>query len=153
ATPRSRSSLRGMPPRVPLPRIALPPTPAALALLAALFVLPGLAGHDLWKPQDAVTLGIVHGMAQGGDLLVPRVAGLPSMEDPPLFHWIALAVGQAFDAFLEFPAAARLASGALVLASFALLYVAARGWNREEEQWRTMAAAAVLLLLGSVGLM
>jgi len=24
------------------------------------FILPGLAGHDLWKSQDAIGLGIVH---------------------------------------------------------------------------------------------
>ncbi|HEY5899259.1 MAG TPA: hypothetical protein VIV54_16950, partial [Burkholderiales bacterium] len=58
-----------------LPRLTLPLSPWALALLAAAFVLPGLAGHDLWKTQDAIGLGIVHGMATSGDLIVPRIAG------------------------------------------------------------------------------
>ena len=58
------------------PRITLPPSRAALAVIAAVFILPGLAGHDLWKTQDAIGLGIVHGMAVSGDLIVPRSPGL-----------------------------------------------------------------------------
>jgi 4-amino-4-deoxy-L-arabinose transferase-like glycosyltransferase len=139
-----------MPPR--LPAVALPPSPAALALLAALFVLPGLAGHDLWKSHDAVNLAIVHGMAGGDELLVPRVAGLLWVYDPPLYHWVSLGFGLALSPLMEFHAAARLASGAFVLLAFWLIWLAARRWAPVEEE-RTSAAAAVLLLLGSVGLM
>lgn len=139
-----------MPPRVPA--VALPPSPAALALVAALFVLPGLAGHDLWKSHDAVNLAIVHGMAESGELLVPRVAGLLWVADPPLYHWVSLGFGKALSPLMAFHAAARLASGAFVLLAFALLWLAARRWSPPDEE-RTTAAAAVLLLLGSVGLM
>ena len=139
-----------MPPR--LPYLALPPRPAALALVAALFVLPGLASHDLWKSHDAIGLGIVHGMAASGDLLVPRVAGLLWVYDPPLFHWVALGFGRALDSLIAFHAAARLAAGAFVLLAFCLIYAAARRWAPPEDG-RACAAAAVLLLLGSVGLM
>jgi len=139
-----------MPPR--LPPLALPPHTAALALIAVLFVLPGLAGHDLWKSHDALGLGVVHAMATSGDLLVPRVAGLLWMYDPPLFHWVALGFGLAFDSLIEFHAAARLAAGFFVLLAFWMIYAAARRWAPEGEG-RTAAAAAVLLLLGSVGLM
>ncbi|HEX6298775.1 MAG TPA: glycosyltransferase family 39 protein [Burkholderiales bacterium] len=138
-----------MPPR--LPSLALPLPAAALALIAFLFVLPGI-GHDLWKSHDALGLGIVHGMATSGDLLVPRVSGLLWMYDPPLFHWVALGFGRALDSLIAFHAAARLASAAFVLLAFWLIYAAARRWAPEGEG-RTAAAAAVLLLLGSVGLM
>jgi 4-amino-4-deoxy-L-arabinose transferase-like glycosyltransferase len=138
-----------MPPR--LPSLALPLPSAALALIAVLFVLPGI-GHDLWKSHDALGLGIVHGMATSGDLLVPRVSGLLWMYDPPLYHWVALGFGRALDSLIPFHAAARLASAAFVLLAFWLIYAAARRWAPEGEG-RTAAAAAVLLLLGSVGLM
>jgi len=138
-----------MPPR--LPSLALPLPSAALALIAVLFVLPGI-GHDLWKSHDALGLGIVHGMATSGDLLVPRVSGLLWMYDPPLYHWAALGFGRALDSLIPFHAAARLASAAFVLLAFWLIYAAARRWAPEGEG-RTAAAAAVLLLLGSVGLM
>ena len=136
-----------------LPRLALPPTPATLALIALAFALPGLSGHDLWKTHDAIGLGIVHDMATSGEPLVPRIAGMPWLFDPPLYHWLAVGFGKLFHYFLEFHSAARLASGALVLAAFSLIYVAARDWSSTGEDRRLSGAAALLVLLGSVGLM
>ena len=135
-----------------LPRLSLPPSPAALALIALAFALPGLAGHDLWKTHDAIGLGIVHDMAEAGTPLVPRIAGNPWLFDPPLYHWLALGFGKALQLVLEFHSAARLASGALVLAAFFLIYLAARRWARPEDDRRVHGAAALLVLLGSIGL-
>jgi len=135
-----------------LPRLKWPLGPGALALLALAFVLPGLTGHDPWKTHDAVSLGIIHGMAASGELLVPQVAGALWMYDPPLYHWIAAAFGKLLGHFLEFHAAARLASGALVLAALYLVYRAGRDWTDDETMRRTTAAAAMLLVLGSIGL-
>ena len=136
-----------------LPRLRLPPSPAALALIAAAFILPGLTGHDLWKTHDAVGLGIVHGMATSGELLVPRVAGGLWMFDPPLYHWVATGLGRALGLILEFHAAARLASGLLVALALVFVYRAARDWEPEAEKRPSTAAAALLLVLGAVGLM
>jgi len=69
-----------------LPRLTLPPSPAFVALLAALFIVPGLAGHDLWKTQDAIGLGIVHAMAVGHDIVVPHIAGYVWLYDQFLYH-------------------------------------------------------------------
>jgi 4-amino-4-deoxy-L-arabinose transferase-like glycosyltransferase len=135
-----------------LPRLTLPPSPTALALIALAFALPGLAGHDLWKSHDAVGLGIVHDMLKSGEYLVPRAGGWIVLSDPPLYHWIALLLGKAFGWLLEFHSAARLASGVLVLSAFALIYRAGRNWIGGPEP-RITAVAAFLLLLGSVGLM
>ena len=135
-------------PRIALARPSQPFPPAALALVALAFILPGLAGHDLWKSHDAIGLGLVHEMARSGDLVVPRLAGVAWLNDPPLYHWVALAFGAALDSLMEFHAAARLASGAFLLAAFWLIYRAAGRWAD-----RTAAVAAMLLLLGSVGLM
>ena len=131
--------------------IRLPLPPIALALMALAFVVPGLAGHDLWKSHDAIGLGIVNDMAKRGELLLPRVSGLIWLNDPPLYHWVALAFGGLLQRFLEFHAAARLASGAFVLAALWFIYRAARGWIPAEDR-ATTASGALLLLLGSVGL-
>jgi 4-amino-4-deoxy-L-arabinose transferase-like glycosyltransferase len=136
-----------------LPRLSLPPSPAILAALAAAFILPGLVNHDLWKSQDAIGLGIVYDMALSGDLIVPHIAGEPWLEDAPLYHWFALAFGRVFGFLMPFHTAARLASGAFVAAAFALVYFTARGWSEPDAERRTTAAAALLILLGSVGLM
>ena len=140
-----------------LPRLSLPPKPGPLALIALAFALPGLAGHDLWKTHDAIGLGVVHDMASGGTLLVPRIAGNPWLFDPPLYHWIALAFGSVFQLFMEFHAGARLASGALVLVAFWLIYLAARDWAKPSaestnDDRRVHGSAAMLVLLGSIGL-
>jgi len=133
------------------PRLTLPPAPAWLAGLALAFVLPGLAGHDPWKSLDAIGIGIVHDMALGGDLLVPHVASWVWLNDAPLYYWVALAFGKLFRHFVEFHSAARLASGAFLLAACWLLYRAARDWTPPEAR-RTAAAAALLVFIGSVGL-
>ena len=125
-------------PRIALARPSQPFPPAALALVALAFILPGLAGHDLWKSHDAIGLGLVHEMARSGDLVVPRLAGVAWLNDPPLYHWAALAFGAALDSILEFHAAARLASGAFLLAAFWLIYRAAGQWAD-----RTAAVAAM----------
>src|SRR5215208_5613763 len=98
-----------------LPRLTLPPSPATLARIALAFALPGLAGHDLWKTHDAIGLGIVHDMATGGAPLVPRVAGVPWLFDPPLYHWLAAGFGSALQFFTEFHSGARLVSGVLAV--------------------------------------
>jgi 4-amino-4-deoxy-L-arabinose transferase-like glycosyltransferase len=135
-----------------LPRLTLPPKPGPLALIALAFALPGLAGHDLWKTHDAIGLGIVHDMSAGGTPLVPRIAGNPWLFDAPLYHWLALAFGSVFQLVMEFHSGARLASGALVLAAFWLIYLAARNWAKPDEDRRVHGAAAMLVLLGSIGL-
>jgi 4-amino-4-deoxy-L-arabinose transferase-like glycosyltransferase len=132
-------------------RLDLPPPPAWLAALALAFVLPGLAGHDPWKSQDAIGIGIAYAMAQSGDGIVPRVAGYLWLNDAPLYHWIAWAFGRLLRGMLEFHAGARLASAAFVLGAFWLIYAAARDWA-DEEHSTINAAAAMLILLGSVGL-
>jgi 4-amino-4-deoxy-L-arabinose transferase-like glycosyltransferase len=135
-------------PRFALARPGQPFPPALLALVALAFVLPGLAGHDLWKSHDAIGLGIVHEMARTGEYIVPRVAGLTWLNDPPLYHWVAVAFGSALQSVMEFHSAARLASGAFVLLAFGLVFHAGERWGD-----RTIATAAMLILLGCVGLM
>jgi 4-amino-4-deoxy-L-arabinose transferase-like glycosyltransferase len=122
-----------------MPRLALPPAPAVLALIALAFLLPGLAGHDPWKSFDAIGIEIAHQMHLSGDWLVPRVAGEPWLEDPPLYHWIALAFGKLLGWAMPFHNAARLASGLCLALALWFLY-------------RVAGAAAPLLLIGSIGL-
>jgi 4-amino-4-deoxy-L-arabinose transferase-like glycosyltransferase len=133
------------------PRLRLPPTPAVLALIALAFVVPGLLGHDPWKTYDAISVEIVHRMQASGDWLVPQVADTRWLVDPPLFYWVGLAFGKAFGWAIEFHEAVRIASGLFVLAALALAYLAARDWAVEPER-RASGAAAVLFVLGAIGL-
>jgi 4-amino-4-deoxy-L-arabinose transferase-like glycosyltransferase len=149
-------------PRLPAPlntwfktpglRFQLPPAPAALALLAAAFVLPGLLGHDPWKAHDALNIAIAWEMAASGDAVVPRIADLVWLADPPLYHWFAAALGRLLGFALEFHAGARVASGLAVAAALWFLHVASRDWSLGEERSVITGAGGLLLLMGSVGL-
>jgi 4-amino-4-deoxy-L-arabinose transferase-like glycosyltransferase len=139
-------------PLLKAPRFQLPPSPAALAAIALAFVLPGLAGHDPWKSHDALGIGVVWEMAFSGDPIVPRIADLVWLGNPPFYHWLAAALGWLLQPLFEFHIGARLASGVFMLAALWLLHVAARDWSLGEERSAVTSAGAPLLLLGSVGL-
>jgi 4-amino-4-deoxy-L-arabinose transferase-like glycosyltransferase len=139
-------------PLLKFPRFQLPPSPAALGWIALAFVLPGLVGHDPWKSHDALGIGVAWEIARSGDPIVPRIADLAWLSDPPFYHWLAAALGQVLQPLLEFHAGARLASGLFMLAALWLLHIAARDWSLGEERSATTSAGAPLLLLGSVGL-
>ncbi|MBI2754243.1 MAG: hypothetical protein HYX46_12175 [Betaproteobacteria bacterium] len=134
-----------------IPRLELPPSRAVLVLVALAFALPGLVGHDPWKSFDAIAIEIVSQMHRTGDWLVPRIAGEPWIEDPPFYHWVALAFAKAFGWLLPLHGAVRLASGFFVLAALWFVYLAARHSAPPAER-RATAGGAVLVLAGSIGL-
>ncbi|MBA3033581.1 MAG: hypothetical protein KKF85_06180 [Gammaproteobacteria bacterium] len=117
-------------------------------LLAALFLLAGVMGHDPWKTEDAIHIGIAHGFSTHGNWLFPHIAGEPWPHTAPLYHWVAALLGQAFGGLLDFHNAARLATtlfGALFL--FALAG-AARALHGE-----AASRSAPLLAIGTLGLL
>ena len=134
------------------PRLELPPSRLVLVLIALAFALPGLVGHDPWKTYDAVAIEIISQMHLGGDWLVPRIAGEPWLEDPPLYHWAGLIVAKLLSWALPLHGAARLASALFVLAAAWLMYYTARR-SVAIEQRRAAGATAALVLIGSVGLL
>ena len=118
-----------------------------LVLLCAAWVALGLAGHDPWKTEDAVSIGVAAEMAARGDAVVPTLAGEPYLGTPPL-AWVGGALAlTAFSPPLKPHNAARLVAGvalALVLLATAL---ASRELNGRGFRW-----LPVLILVGSIGL-
>ncbi|MDO8341534.1 MAG: glycosyltransferase family 39 protein [Candidatus Woesebacteria bacterium] len=116
-------------------------------LLCAVWLLAGVVGHDPWKNDDAVHLGVAFGMA-GGDWLVPRVAGDPWLVTPPLFHWTAALCGQLLGWLLPWHDAARLASTLFAAGFLAVI------WRIAHRQLGPSAGlAAPLLAIGTLGLL
>ena len=137
-----------------LPRLALPPSRLVIAILAVAFVAPGLVGHDPWRAFDVIAIEIAHQMHVTGDWIVPRLAGEPWLDDPPFFHWLALAFAKAFGGLLGFHNAARLASGVAMMTALYFLYLAARHAVPPDADLavrRASGAAATLLVIGSLG--
>ena len=120
-----------------------------LALLCALYLLAGTVGHDPWKIDDAIHLGIAWEFANNGNWLTPRI-GVDSLGGiAPLYHWVAAALGESLAWLLPFHDAARLASalfGALMLVGLAMTDTALG--SGEQSAWR-----APILAIGTLGLL
>ena len=116
-------------------------------MLCAFWALLGTFGHDPWKTEDATAFGIAYEMIERGDVLVPRLAGEPFVDRPPLVYAAAAAAAFAFSPMLPMPDAARLA--AAVVLGLTMLLLAATAMELYGREFRWMA---VLLFIGSVGL-
>ncbi|TMH69877.1 MAG: glycosyltransferase family 39 protein [Betaproteobacteria bacterium] len=121
-------------------------TPAALALLIAVWLAAGLFGRDPWKPDEAYSFGLVLHILHSGDWVVPTLAGEPFMEKPPLFFISAALFARLFGGFLPLHDAARLASGFYAALTLAFVWLSARTLYG-----RSQALAALLVLMGCVG--
>ncbi len=125
--------------------ISLPPSGWALAILLALYIFTGIIGHDPWKSDDAISIGIAHSILSDGHWLMPHLAGQP-YPDAPFYYWAAAAFARLFSWLLPEHEAARLASGLFTLMALEFILLAAR-----ELHGREYAAAAPLVLAGSIG--
>ena len=142
----------------------------ALLALGMLYILPWLIGRDLWK-EDAGSFGIMWTMARGGidDWLYPNVAGLASPEEGPLAFWLGALCIKLFGWILGDVLAARVSTiGIFVMGAMSLWYTAFHLGRRAEAQplrlafggqpepddyGRTLGDTAVLIYLGSLGLL
>jgi 4-amino-4-deoxy-L-arabinose transferase-like glycosyltransferase len=125
--------------------LALPPSGWALTILLVLYIFTGLIGHDPWRTDDAITIGIVHDIVTNGHWLNTSLAGRP-YADAPLYYWIAAACAHLFAWLLPLHDATRLASGISTLLALSFILLAAR-----ELHGKAHAAAAPLILAGSIG--
>jgi 4-amino-4-deoxy-L-arabinose transferase-like glycosyltransferase len=127
---------------------SVPPSGAALVVVAALYLLLGLVGHDPWKADDATYFGAAYSMVEGSGWLVPQLAGEPFLGQPPLYFWVAALTGKLFGGLLPLHDAIRL--GSTVFGGLFLAGMAAAAGSLYGGQTRS---AAVLLALGCVGLL
>lgn len=117
------------------------------ATIVLTLLLPGLLGHDPWKPDEAYTFGVVHHILATGDWVVPTLAGEPFMEKPPLYYITAAAMAWLFSPVLPPHDGARLASLLYVCVAPLFAGLASRRLFGPGHGVR-----AVLLMAGSLGL-
>ncbi len=123
--------------------------PVALAVVVCIaWILPGLIGHDPWKPGEAHIFGIVFQMLENGDWLVPMLAGEPYLVNPPLIYVTAALTGTLFEPLLPLHDAARLATGIYMGLAFVFIGLSARELYGSDKSW-----VAPLMLLGCGGLL
>jgi 4-amino-4-deoxy-L-arabinose transferase-like glycosyltransferase len=142
-----------------------------LVALCLLYILPGLIRRDPWKTDDAAGFGIMWTMAHGGlnDWLSPHIVGLPMPEEGPLAFWIGAIFIKLFGWLLGDALAARISTIAFFLigslsvwyATYLLgrrpeaqpLRLAFGGQPEPKDFGRTLADGALLIYLGSLGLL
>ncbi|MHB1590300.1 MAG: ArnT family glycosyltransferase, partial [Sulfuricella sp.] len=124
---------------------------SALFLLATLclaWILPGLIGHQPWKPDEAYSFGLIYHIIQSGDWIVPTLGGEPFMEKPPLYFITAALFGKTFSFALPLHDAARLATGFYMAITLLLTGLTGR------ELWgKGHGRLSVLILIGCLGLL
>jgi len=142
-----------------------------LYALCLVYILAGLIGRDPWKTEDATGFGVMWTMAQGtlADWLLPNVAGAPLTDDGPLMFWLGALFIRAFGWLVAADHAARFANIAFFLiaarslwyATYLLgrrpaaqpLALAFGGQPEARDYGRTLADGALLILLGTAGLL
>lgn len=125
-------------------------TPVKTALFVVIclaWIVPGLIGHDPWRNDEAIAFGVIHSMLKEGHWLLPMVAGVPSFEYPPLYHWVAAAIAWLTSSFLPLHDGARLASGLFMAITIYFIHKTAKRLFDERA-----GRIAVVLLLGCLGL-
>ncbi|WP_051279484.1 ArnT family glycosyltransferase [Chitinilyticum aquatile] len=123
--------------------------PWLLIVLCLLWLLPGLVGHDPWKPAENQSMAIIQVMLQGGGWLVPQITGLPSFEQGPLYYWVAAGFVKVLSPLgVVAHDAARLSTGGWVALAMWGLGLAARALYG-----RRHGRVAVVILIGCLGLL
>ena len=117
-------------------------------LLCVAWILPGLVGHDPWKPDEAHTFGIVYQLLKDGDWVVPMLAGEPYVDKPPLIYLTAALTGTLFSWLLPLHDGARLAAGVYMALTFLFISLTAKELYGPSKGW-----VAALMLLGCGGLL
>jgi 4-amino-4-deoxy-L-arabinose transferase-like glycosyltransferase len=118
------------------------------AILWTAWIVPGLIGHDPWKPDEAYIFGVVNHMLKSGDWIVPVLAGEPFLDHPPFYYLVAASVAKLFSRWMQPHDAARLASGGFMGLTLLFLAFAAR-----ELYGRSYGWIAAMALVGCVGLL
>lgn len=127
---------------------ATPVKTALFLLVVSCWLLPGLVGHDPWKPHEGQSIGVIYAMLKSGDWLVPMLAGEPYLGRPPLYYWTAAVFAKIFSPLLPIHDAARLASGFyMALAILLVTLTAAKLFGPR------FGRVTALIFIGSFGLL
>lgn len=118
-----------------------------ICLLIALYLLPGLLGHDPWRGEDVRHFGAVYDFLLGHWMLLPTLAGEPMAGYGPLYYWISALFAYSLGWLIPLHDAARL--GTALFAGLAIFWASRAATLLYGKHTRN---AAALLMLGTLGL-
>lgn len=122
--------------------------PWLLLLLCCFWLVPGLIGHDPWKPDENVSMAITSYFMNHSNWTVASIAGVPQFNQAPLYFWVAALFVNALSWFgVSAHDAARLSTGIWMAFGFWGVGLAGR-----ELFGPRNGRVAVVILLGCLGL-
>ncbi|MBC7623738.1 MAG: glycosyltransferase family 39 protein [Aeromicrobium sp.] len=130
---------------------ATPVKTALFLIICVAWLFPGLIGHDPWKPDEAIAMGIVYSMLSENTLqawLLPQIAGAAVNDYAPLYYWVSAVTAKLFSFVLPMHDGARLASGVFMAITLVYVYKSANKLFDERA-----GRIAVALFIGSLGLL
>lgn len=123
--------------------------PWLLVLLCLFWLIPGLVGHDPWKPEENENAALVISLLRSSNWVVPYLADQPYFETAPLYFWIAASLANALTWFgIAVHDAARLSTGLWMGVAFWGAGLAGR-----EIFGHRFGRLTVVLMLGALGLL
>ncbi len=123
----------------------LPRAPWVL-ILVLLASLAGIFDRDLWTPDEPRDAAISMEMGRSGNYVIPRLAGVPFIEKPPLYFAVASIVEQTLGRLLGPVGAIRLTSALWGLGVLGMTFLLVRRLSSSET-----AFLSVVLLGTMVG--
>lgn len=121
-----------------------------ILLLLGLFfawMIPGLFGHEPWKPDEGYTTGLINHILTTGDWVVPTLTAEPFMEKPPIFFATAALFAKLLSPWLlPMHQAAAFATVFYIGLTFLFTFLAGR-----EAAGPKGGAVAMLGLMGCIG--
>ncbi|MCB5195770.1 ArnT family glycosyltransferase [Deefgea salmonis] len=122
--------------------------PWLLLLLCLFWLIPGLVGHDPWKPDENTSMAIVAYFMRNANWTIASIAEVPQFGQAPLYYWVATLLANALSWFgVAAHDAARLSTGLWMGLGMWGTGLAAR-----DLFGRRFGRMAVIILLGCLGL-
>ena len=117
--------------------------PFWVILLVLIVLVVGIAGHEVWTPDEPREAAIARTMACGESWLIPELGGQPFVEKPPLYYWVSALMMRSLGSISGPTTAARAVSA--LCAALTLLVV----WLVVRSFWGRLRGGAVILIMGT----
>ena len=120
--------------------------PVWVVLICLAPLVFGIGGRSLWTPDEPREAAIASAMAKSSSWLLPRLAGEPFVEKPPLYYWLSAGMMNTLGSLTGPTTAARSLSALSAALTLLILWLVAKRYLGKNQ-----TLAAVLILATSYG--
>lgn len=122
--------------------------PWVLLLLCFIWLWPGILGHDPWKPEEPYVMAVIDAMLRTGNWVLPAIQGVPYLDSPPLYYWVAAGFVKVLSPWLLTSYdAARLATPLFMSVTMLMA-----GMSGRDLIGRRYGRSVIMVLIGCIGL-